>query len=354
MLLPIPFFPVCSPAYAGESLDTNTQEIASSDEISNDTARQLIAENLGASDKSLDRLVSGTLNFTGVKEGSIYIKDEDLTVNLPGIDETGSVKTFSPENSYKVEVSVKDSEKISENQGAGITKAEDILSVSHVTENMGVQVVSILDKDFTEGFVDFSVKVPSGLSLVKTERGSINLVSPPGEIEGTFDAPWAIDSEGSMQPTHFEVTDTGIRQYVDTSQAVGKVAIDPSFWWWAGTAATCAANVAPLFVTGGAAIAARVPGLVAKINNLVNRSPRIAQAVKNIGGAGEAAKSVIKNSYNNLKNRLPANVRNRMPNVNISAKDRALAAAGLTFGMSQVFDLLGIGSYVSLVREIRG
>lgn len=348
---------LCSPAYAQEALPSNgdiIQEINSVGETSNDAAKKIIADSLGTSDENLNHLVSDTLDFTGLDEESIYIEEENLTVNLPGITESGSIKTFSPEDGHKVEISVVGSEKISEDKGAGVTKTEEGVSVSHVTEDMGVQVVSILNEDFTAGYVDFAVQIPSGFSLEKTEKGSINLVSSTGEIEGTFDAPWAVDSEGVSQPTYFEITDFGIRQHVDTSRAVGKVAIDPDFWWWAGTTATCAVNVAPLFITGGAAIAARVPGLVAKINNLVNRSPRIAQAVRNIGGAGEAAKSVIKNSYNNLRNKLPANVRDRMPAVNLTAQDRALAAAGLTFGMNEVFDLLGIGSCVSLVRELRG
>lgn len=80
-----------------------------------------------------------------------------------------------------------------------------------------------------------------------------------------------------------------VRQHFDAKAAEGMVVMDPAWYWWVGTTALCAVAVAPLLVTGGAALAMRVPKLISYINKLKSNT-RIAAAVSKVGGTGKEAR----------------------------------------------------------------
>ena len=339
----------------------SVQELLEKSEEGVDSEKSIILNAMGRGvevEKVLDANVSLTLDLsTPAQDKELSKEEEALFDTLPSVDsgngkvdirnsDSGMSFSLSPENSYGKEN--KAGAVVSEN-------AAGIYSVSHVDKDLKGQIVSVV-KDENVDYVDFSFDIPSGYSLFKEVDGSISLMDLSSNVVGKIDIPWAVDVRGVKLATSFELLEDSnvVRQHFDASKAVFPVAVDPSWWWWVGTAATCAAQVTPFVVSGGVAIVGKVGKVVSRINSL-KKHKSIKNAIKNSGGVKNFAILVVKNTYNKIHNSMPKYVKKVLKSpFKMSKKQQwVVNSTAWAFTYQQIADWVGLGSCASLYREIR-
>lgn len=154
----------------------------------------------------------------------------------------------------------------------------------------------------------------------------------------TIGAPWAVDANGESLSTHYEITDDGIAQVIETDEDTAfPVTVDPERWWWVGTALTCAADLASFLFAG-----AKLLKAVTKINKLTKKSATLTKIVQKLGGAKETLKAI----YNFIKGFIEGKVGKYL-----SSTKRLLLASLSSTMLNWIGDALGIGSCVSIVKE---
>lgn len=329
------------------------------------TALDAVISEVGGSadlERALAGEIDGTLDLSGAGEaistegggeGVDALLDEVIR-GLPILDEsTGEVSLVAPEGDLRFSlapvgvVATGSADGVVETTAAG----GDFAAVSHVTEDLGGQIIAAVDSDKAT-YVDFTVDAPEGFTLRPTADGGVDLVDAAGVAQGRIAAPWAFDQTGVKIATSFELRGDVVRQHFDAKAAEGMVVMDPAWYWWLGTTALCAVAVAPLLVTGGAALATRVPKLISHINKLKSNT-RIAAAVSKVGGTVAAAKALVKKALFELRAKIPSGVRSKLPQVTLTAKDKAFVAVAWAFVVDNIWDLMGLGSCASLWKEAR-
>ncbi len=79
---------------------------------------------------------------------------------------------------------------------------------------------------------DFDVLMPDDSLLVLTEEGAVDIVGRDGISVGTFNKPWAIDSQGKQVATHYQINGRTISQVIQpTADTVYPIIADPKFTW---------------------------------------------------------------------------------------------------------------------------
>ncbi|WP_166984701.1 hypothetical protein [Canibacter zhoujuaniae] len=348
-----------------DTILANTDDTLEEFDYADATAKALIKEEIGLSAKSLDYLVSDkvplSLNLDSSNQSisgdilSGLSEQEARIINtLPTVDsETGEVSIPNPETREMFSIRVNGHIVTEVTNGVVRTQDADVqdteIAVSHVTEDESGQIIGVI-KDHNASYMDFGYTLPEGYQLEARSDGGFSLLSESGTVEGEIDAPWAIDADGKELPTSFELVDGSIlRQHVNTEGASLPIVLDPSWSWWLVTAGKCAVSIAPLLVTGGAAIAARVPKLISFINKL-SKTPKIATAITKVGGVKNAAVAAIKNAVITLRSKLPQGIASKLPSPTLTAKDKIFIAAAWPFIVDNFWDLIGIGSCYSLIR----
>lgn len=251
--------------------------------------------------------------------------------------------------------------------------------VAHTTST-GVQMVYVMEDDAASTTFDIDVALPEGYEWAAADDGGLVLVPLGGAVPapepelteaelaamidalptlteeelavadaaqadapyvadatapaGSLAAPWAVDATGAALPTWYEVTDTGVRQHVDTTGAVFPVVADPSWVWWVGTIATCVAEVALLFA-GGAAVVAKF----AKAERLIKASKTLLAAYNKLGGK---INDVLKWIRKYVKDR------SSMTKSQIKAVEGFMVSAGSFI----IVGVLGLGGCWDIYREV--
>ena len=202
-------------------------------------------------------------------------------------------------------------------------------------------------------YKDFSYELPIGYTLQSAVGGGFTLVNEAGEMEGRIDPAWAVDANGNRLPTRYELVDNNtLRQHVETQDAAFPVVMDPSWAWWVATTVACVAELTPIFVSGGAAIAARVPKLISFLNKLAKKA-HIAKAIRNVGGVSKASVAIVKKAYMELRSKVSAKLRKHMPIQRLRKEDREFLKAVWDLFDNNKWDLIGIGSCVAIYFELR-
>ena len=322
------------------------ERIADEDLGIESTALDAVISEVGGSadlERALAGEIDGTLDLSGAGEaistegggeGVDALLDEVIR-GLPILDEsTGEVSLVAPEGDLRFSLAPVGVVAAGSTDGVVETTAAggDFAAVSHVTEDLAGQIITAVDSDEAT-YVDVTVDAPEGFTLRPTADGGVDLVDDAGVAQGRIAAPWAFDQTGVKIATSFELRGDVVRQHFDAQAAEGMVVMDPAWYWWVGTTALCAVAVAPLLVTGGAALAARVPKLISYINKLKSNT-RIAAAVSKVGGTGEAAKALVKKALFELRAKVPSGVRSTLPPVTLTAKDKAFLWANMPQGIA--------------------
>lgn len=325
-------------------------------------ARQEVQEQLGGASASLDGLVERTADLgeedetaasgsreAGAEPGTL---DKTLVESLPTLDEgTGALTLPDTTSGGRATIQVKGSHATDEENGVVTSSGPyGVKAVGHVTERMSGQMIGLIDTSAGVHSVDFQVTLPHGDAMRPNADGSIEIVDKDGVSKGQIARPWAVNDAGQKLPSHFEVTGSEVKQVLDGSGDVGVVALDPNFAWWAATVGKCAVEIAPLFATGGAAVAARAPRLVAKVVELTNKSAKMKAAVEKVGGAKNAAVALVKRGAQELKDHAPGFVKDKLPDGVPSEKEKAFAAVAWPFVVDHIWDLLGFGSCAEIVK----
>lgn len=172
------------------------------------------------------------------------------------------------------------------------------------------------------------------LAVADAAQADAPYVADASAPAGSLAAPWAVDATGAALPTWYEVTDTGVRQHVDTTGAVFPVVADPSWVWWVGTIATCVAEVALLFA-GGAAVVAKF----AKAEKLIKASKTLLAAYNKLGGK---INDVLKWIRKYVKDR------SSMTKSQIKAVEGFMVSAGSFI----IVGVLGLGGCWDIYREV--
>ena len=96
----------------------------------------------------------------------------------------------------------------------------------------GFAVLIELDAADSENEHVFNIGLPDGASLILTEEGSVDVLGSDRYTIGSFEAPWALDSNGQEVPTRFEVKGNTITQIIDTDDSTAyPVIADPKYTW---------------------------------------------------------------------------------------------------------------------------
>lgn len=284
--------------------------------------------------KSLDSLIKDSAPVdSGISS------DEDGLTLFP--DEGSSeFEMMSFAEGEAVSFEIEGSEATAVGGDATVLEAEDddAAYMAHSTDEGGLQIVKILQSAEAEPSLSINSEVPEGYSWVPQKDGSLHLTGESKSDEKVLmvmDAPWAVDANGVKLPTAFEVDGTRIVQTIDTAGATFPVVADPSAWWWARSTATCIAQVALIFAPGAAA--AKVAQALSKAQGIINRSANLTKAVNALGGLKPALSKVVQFVKN--KNKL-------------TAAQRGNVSRLINFGVGMLDDALGIGSCVSIVKEL--
>ncbi|WP_336249279.1 hypothetical protein [Stomatohabitans albus] len=358
-----------------EGVDPETQRMseeellatASQPETKTNPARDLILEHVDALDgdnsqglrtlgNELQELVAPATN---VDEVRAVMSDREIQANIEGGQaaietlpdvsaESGAVQLKHPSNDGRtISLAAKDSITTREHGDVVETKNPHtgVVSVSQVTEDMGGQVVSILNSPETP-YVDFSTDLPNGYALSPEADGTVSIRDTLGQVEGKIGKAWAVDAKGKKLETTYEVLGDGtVRQHIDTTDAAFPIVADPSWWWWTATVAKCAVEIAIAFTP------IKIGKVLANLRNLINRSKVVAQAVKALGGLKNAAISFLKYSINTLRKKL-GNWGKKLPRYSLTAAQRKHAGKIFSFLGLGLFEFLGFGGCGLLVREI--
>jgi hypothetical protein len=160
----------------------------------------------------------------------------------------------------------------------------------------------------------------------------------PREV-ATIGAAWAVDANGEAVATHYEIDGTTLTQVVETNaQTAYPVVADPAWYWWVWTATSCAANLATFVFA-----AAKLVGLASKLSSIAHRSTALTNLIGKLGGA----QNLIKKIYYLAKGWAEGNVMRYLSRSEYLAFTAASSAV-----LSLLGDALGIGSCISLIREL--
>lgn len=306
-------------------------------------------------------------------------KGGDVTLSSPGMPDIGLGVVGDPESTKLVDGALVQTE---------VAPSTDV--VTRATDS-GVQMVVVLGGSDAPTEVEFPMDLPDNANLVEQADGSISVVAPvktevvpqaesdaftqqvadvvgdatsadqldeskwaqlaalptPDVVTqvvdqqiGTIQAPWAVDANGSPVATHYEVDGGTLKQVIDTTSSTAfPVTADPEWWWWAWTATSCVADVASFVFA-----AAKLAKVLIKMSSIVKKSATVAKWVKKLGGAEKTIKAIYYAAKGFLES---GRVGKYLTNTTLLALS-GFAASGLTL----IGDALGIGSCVSLIREL--
>lgn len=96
----------------------------------------------------------------------------------------------------------------------------------------GFAVVAQLESADSPHELRFDLSLPEGATLGLNDDGSIDIIDTDGFSIGTFAAPWASDTNGTLVPTTYSIDDSAIVQTVNrVSEDLYPVLADPEFNW---------------------------------------------------------------------------------------------------------------------------
>lgn len=319
---------------------------------SNTTTRSLVLQELGNVDITTIRAVTSRVPSTldtpyGNQESRFTertlshnreIRVENAPPEVSIID--GAVSLRGPQSYQTFSIAPANSTPIKSVNYTVVTTPHGrtgVKSFSHVTQERSGQIISVIH-DAKIDYVDFVVNIPKGYRLKANDHRGYDLLGPRGDAEGAVAMPWAIDAARRSIPTSFSlISQDTIRQQVATQDARFPITLDPSWFWWVATAGKCAVAIAPVLITGGAALAARVPRLVLLINRLAKAS-KIGQAMRKIGGVDKAVVVVAKKAAQVVERAVPSWLRGKMPHVTLTSKEQALVATLWPFIIENAWD----------------
>lgn len=266
----------------------------------------------------------------------------------------------------------------------------------------GVRLTTVMESAAAPTEFDYALDVPEGVELVENPDGSIAILAPteievplPGETErvsaaateilgvteltledldnltdeqiellaaipeeqtethievtqiAEISAPWAIDAAGSLLPTSYDLENGVLTQIIEIDgDTQFPVVADPSAWWWTATSVACVASIALTFSP------AKVAQIGRSITRFATSAPVIATAVRALGGAAKAVVAVAKHSMNKLKaaggNSWWAK---RLPSYPMSTATRNSANRITSWAGNNIWEVMGLGSCGSLIRE---
>ncbi|MDO4820870.1 MAG: hypothetical protein Q4A03_02320 [Rothia sp. (in: high G+C Gram-positive bacteria)] len=327
---------------------TAIQQALETSEAEKDTAKKAIASftNSTAPD-AFDNLIDKTLDLSGT---------EDSNVPLPHITKTGGLSLIneSTGESLSIEAATPSNSTHTIDGLAHSETTDGIDTFTHITGRRSGQILAVLTPEDLQNSVDFSLSLPERYNFSLSTDGSVNITNQSGETEGSIAQPWAVDSAGNLLPTYFEVTDSGVRQHVDRSAAIGDVVLDPDIQWWAATAANCALAIAPVLAPGGIGAAAKLAKLTSKLNDAIKKNQKLAKIVEEAGGQIAYVQLQVKAASNAIRDKLPEAAQKVWPAFPLNEADTARVAAASGFSIEFILDALGIDSCFDLGKEITG
>lgn len=253
---------------------------------------------------SLPTAIEPTTSTVNVSTGAVV---EVAVPTLPSVDSRGSVSVVS--------------------DGRGES------AVVHATAT-GAQILFSVESPAPSLSLDVETTTPTGSRWVPQRDGSLHLRDDSGMTAMVMGAPWAIDARGRALETRFAVDDNTITQLVDSSDAQFPVVADPSLWWYVGTSALCAAEIASLAVGGAKVIAA-----FAKADRIIKAAKTVSKYYKALGGS---VKKVVDKLKKYIKKHSSLTKRQRV------AMKRFLSSI-----FSTIANLIGLGSCYALYAAAR-
>lgn len=354
-----PSFASQSKLSTGESIDVfSTEELLNGGD---DSAREVVANSLGNNPdakSALDERIADSIDPSIVET---ILSDDQLSTEMPDLVKASAdlpqvhrdgVISF-PGRSYTGAFSIGPaSAKYERTEGVSVvtsTVNSSVVSASHVTDEGGGQIVSIV-KDAATSFVDFEYSLPSGHFLKQASDGGAEVTNQDGEVVGVIAAPWAVDADGATVQTLFDFSSNGvIRQHIHpTKDTVFPVAVDPSWTWWTASVLKCAAEIAVTFTPG------KVAKVAASLAKIAKKSARARKAVSALGGVKKAAVVVVKKAANDLKKKTKRyKWSKKLPSFKLSRNESLRAGVILSFIGANAWDFFGLGSCGAIVKNLR-
>lgn len=98
------------------------------------------------------------------------------------------------------------------------------------TPEGGVRALAVLKDKTAPSEQRYTLALPNGAVLVKTDTGAVVAVAQDGKALGAFDAPWAKDANGKPVPTSYRIDGSTLVQSVRTTDSTAfPVVADPKW-----------------------------------------------------------------------------------------------------------------------------
>ena len=109
------------------------------------------------------------------------------------------------------------------------TSPEQATDVAVQAFEDSARILTVLKSVNSPSEYAYAVNVPAGGKIEKTDDGAVFILDTQGAMIGGFAAPWAVDAEGKIIPTHYEIRGNTIVQVVEhlTSNVSYPVVADP-------------------------------------------------------------------------------------------------------------------------------
>lgn len=131
--------------------------------------------------------------------------------------------------------SLSDMRKLLDADDASAVRINDVAEgIDYVaaTDSTGISVLIEIASRTSSHEHQFDIGLPAGARLFMSEDGSIDVLGDDRYSIGTFEAPWAIDANGNMIPTWYNIEGDTITQVVESNNStVYPVIADPKFTW---------------------------------------------------------------------------------------------------------------------------
>lgn len=193
------------------------------------------------------------------------------------------------------------------------------------------EVEAIIGEETTlESFESISDEQWAALEALEPVATTTEMLDTP---VATIGAAWAVDAAGKPVATRYELDGTTLTQVIaPDASTTFPVTADPSVWWWTVSIATCAVEIAVIFVPGSKALS-----LLSKAKKIVANSKKLSAAVAKLGSLKTAMSRIVQ--YIKNKNSLSKATRTKVKGV-------------LVLGFDSVLDALGFGTCGSVIRQL--
>jgi hypothetical protein len=211
---------------------TGVTELAAPERISSDAFNAVVVKMPKTTDKVVAARIPGS-QFN--KPSRVVVETPEITVSVP---KDARKRIALSNGTNRLEIGIPSEAQADEAAvpvaGTAVFTYRDlpIATAVHVTSDGGVRQAYVLEKSSAQQKFQIPISLPTGYHLKLQADQTIRVQgADPDEVLGTFERPWAYDSNRKVLPTRYTISGNSIVQTIDTSGARFPVMADPKYTW---------------------------------------------------------------------------------------------------------------------------